>query len=141
MAACVWEGKHKVAIRQVPRPTIVHPTDAIVRITATTICGSDLHLYHKTLPGMRRGDVLGRECIGTVEVVGDGVAAAAGPGPGQRVVDSFCLSCRNSLPPSLLHSLFGVTTLDVTRANTFLSGIAGVKPAEVNVPVVGGHSG
>ncbi|KAK0538997.1 hypothetical protein OC842_001120 [Tilletia horrida] len=99
MTACVWEGKHKVAIRQVPRPTIVHPTDAIVRITATTICGSDLHLYHKALPGMRRGDVLGHECIGFVDEVGDGVADAAGPEPGQRVVVSFCLSCGGTCDP------------------------------------------
>jgi len=70
---------------------ITDPADAIIRITATTICGSDLHLYHNELPGaMEKGDILGHEPMGIVEQVGPDVTKFK---PGDRVVISFCISC------------------------------------------------
>ena len=61
MRAVVWHGKEDVRVDQVPDPTIQEPTDALVRITSTAICGSDLHLYSKLWPAMREGDIIGHE--------------------------------------------------------------------------------
>ena len=65
MKALVWHGKEDVRCDNVPDPKIEHPRDAIVRITSTCICGSDLHLYGGFMPGMESGDVLGHEPMGT----------------------------------------------------------------------------
>ena len=70
MRAVTWHGKRDVRVDTVPDPAIEHPTDAIVRITSTGICGSDLHLYEVMGPFMREGDVLGHEPMGIVEAVG-----------------------------------------------------------------------
>jgi threonine dehydrogenase-like Zn-dependent dehydrogenase len=67
MKALVWKGVGKVAVEEVPRPAIGQPHEAIVKITSTTICGSDLHLYHGSIPAMRKGDILGHECMGIVD--------------------------------------------------------------------------
>ncbi|KAE8249972.1 hypothetical protein A4X13_0g5000 [Tilletia indica] len=92
MLALTWQGKNHVAMKSdVPIPHIIDPTDAVIRITATTICGSDLHLLHKALPGLKKGDVLGHEFMGTVEHVGD--ACKDDLPLGQRVAVSFCLAC------------------------------------------------
>ncbi|CAD6893279.1 unnamed protein product [Tilletia laevis] len=91
MLALTWQGKNSVVMKPMPVPHLVDPTDALVRVTGTTICGSDLHLLHKALPGMHKNDILGHEFVGTVEEVGD--ACRDDLGVGQRVVVSFCLSC------------------------------------------------
>ena len=70
MRALVWHGKEKVSVDTVPDPTIVDPTDAIIKITATAICGSDLHLYDGYQPTMERGDIMGHEPMGGVVEVG-----------------------------------------------------------------------
>jgi hypothetical protein len=72
--ALTWQGNRSVSVEEVPDPAIQEPTDAIVRITSTAICGSDLHLYGVLGPYMHKGDVLGHEPIGIVEEVGSAVA-------------------------------------------------------------------
>jgi threonine dehydrogenase-like Zn-dependent dehydrogenase len=88
--AVVWHGKEDVRVDNVPDPIIQEPTDAIVRITSTAICGSDLHLYAKLSPIMREGDIIGHEPMGIVEEVGSGVTHIS---PGDRVVVPFNISC------------------------------------------------
>ena len=73
MKANVWHGKNDVRIEQVPDPRILNPRDAIVRITSTAICGSDLHLYDGYMPSMEAGDILGHEFMGEVVDVGAAV--------------------------------------------------------------------
>src|SRR4051794_5417253 len=90
MKAAVWHGKRDVRVDTVPDPTIEQPTDAIVRITSTALCGSDLHLYEVLAPFMTEGDVLGHEPMGIVEAVGRDVMGIA---PGDRVVVPFNISC------------------------------------------------
>ena len=90
MKAVVWHGKEDVRVDDVPDPTIQEPTDAVVRITSTAICGSDLHLYSKLWPAMGEGDVIGHEPMGIVEEVGPEVSHI---GPGDRVVVPFNIAC------------------------------------------------
>ena len=90
MKAVTWQGRRDVQVTDVPDPRIEEPTDAIVRITSTGICGSDLHLYEVLGPFIDPGDVLGHEPMGVVEEVGTEVAEIA---PGDRVVIPFNISC------------------------------------------------
>ncbi|HKH17367.1 MAG TPA: alcohol dehydrogenase catalytic domain-containing protein [Solirubrobacteraceae bacterium] len=90
MRAVTWHGKRDVRVDTVPDPALEHPTDAIVRITSSGICGSDLHLYEVMGPFMREGDVLGHEPIGIVEAVGREVTQIK---PGDRVVVPFNIAC------------------------------------------------
>ncbi len=90
MKAVTWQGARKVSVEEVPDPTIQEPTDAIVRITTTGLCGSDLHLYEPLKPFMTPGDVVGHEPMGIVEEVGTAVRDLA---VGDRVVVPFNISC------------------------------------------------
>ncbi|HEX2125536.1 MAG TPA: zinc-dependent alcohol dehydrogenase [Thermoleophilaceae bacterium] len=90
MKALTWHGKRDVRVDTVPDPSIEQPTDAIVRITSTCICGSDLHLYEVLGPFIGEGDVLGHEPMGIVEEVGREVKQIA---PGDRVVVPFNIAC------------------------------------------------
>ncbi|MEU0869365.1 zinc-dependent alcohol dehydrogenase [Nocardia brasiliensis] len=90
MKAVTWQGKRKVGVEEVPDPRIEQPTDAIIRVTSSGICGSDLHLYEVLGAYMSEGDVLGHEPIGIVEEVGPGVTNLA---KGDRVVVPFQISC------------------------------------------------
>jgi threonine dehydrogenase-like Zn-dependent dehydrogenase len=90
MRALTWHGKHDVRVDTVPDPQIVNPRDAIIRITSTAICGSDLHLYDHTIPTMKAGDVLGHEFMGEVVAVGRGNSKLK---VGQRVVVPFVIAC------------------------------------------------
>ena len=90
MKAVTWHGKRDVRVDNVPDPAIEQPTDAIVRITSTGLCGSDLHLYETLKPFMTEGDILGHEPMGIVEEVGSGVGNLQ---PGDRVVMPFQISC------------------------------------------------
>ncbi|MGD9483270.1 zinc-dependent alcohol dehydrogenase [Streptomyces sp. TRM70308] len=90
MKALVWHGKRDVRVERVPDPRIVKPTDAIVRVTSTGLCGSDLHLYEVLGPMMNEGDILGHEPMGIVEEVGNDVGDLS---PGDRVVIPFNISC------------------------------------------------
>lgn len=90
MRAVTWQGKREVRVETVPVPEIEEPTDAIVRITSSGLCGSDLHLYEVLTPFMTPGDILGHEPIGVVEEVGSEVT---GLKPGDRVVVPFQIAC------------------------------------------------
>jgi threonine dehydrogenase-like Zn-dependent dehydrogenase len=90
MRALTWHGKHDVRVDTVPDPKIVNPRDAIIKITSTAICGSDLHLYDHTIPTMKAGDVLGHEFMGEVVEVGPGNTRLK---VGQRVVVPFVIAC------------------------------------------------
>ena len=90
MRALTWQGPSKVSVETVPDPRIEYPTDAIVRVTSTAICGSDLHLYSVLSPFLTKGDVLGHEFMGVVEAVGSGVTNLT---VGDRVVVPFNISC------------------------------------------------
>jgi threonine dehydrogenase-like Zn-dependent dehydrogenase len=90
MKAVTYHGKRDVRVDTVPDPTIEQPTDAIVRVTSTGICGSDLHLYEVLGPFMEEGDILGHEPMGIVEAVGSSVSQIA---VGDRVVVPFNISC------------------------------------------------
>src|SRR5215203_1939733 len=94
MKAVAWHGKRDVRVDNVPDPTIQEPTDAIVRITTTNICGSDLHLYEVLGPFVDEGYVLGHEPMGIVEEVGPEVTHVR---PGDRVVIPFNVSCGQGL--------------------------------------------
>src|SRR4051794_38192623 len=90
MKALVWHGKKDIRCDTVPDPKIEHPRDAIIKVTACAICGSDLHLYNGFMPGMMRGDVLGHESMGEVVEVG---AEVTNLKVGDRVVVPFTISC------------------------------------------------
>ncbi|WP_049573104.1 zinc-dependent alcohol dehydrogenase [Streptomyces sp. SBT349] len=90
MKAVVWHGKRDVRVEEVPDPHVQEPTDAVVRVTSTGLCGSDLHLYEVLSPFMTPGDILGHEPIGVVEEVGPEVRDIA---PGDRVVVPFQIAC------------------------------------------------
>jgi len=90
MKAVTWHGTHDVRVDEVPDPTIEAPTDAIVRVTSSGICGSDLHLYEVLGAFIDAGDILGHEPMGVVEEVGSEVTEIA---PGDRVVVPFNVSC------------------------------------------------
>ncbi|WP_336660764.1 zinc-dependent alcohol dehydrogenase [Leucobacter sp. USHLN153] len=90
MRAVTWQGKRKISVEEVPDPRIEEPGDAIIRVTSTAICGSDLHLYELFGPFLDAGDILGHETMGVVEEVGPGVTSLR---VGQRVVVPFNISC------------------------------------------------
>jgi threonine dehydrogenase-like Zn-dependent dehydrogenase len=90
MRANCWIDKRKVRVEQVPDPKILNSRDAIVRITSTAICGSDLHLYNGFVPTMEKGDILGHEFMGEVMEVGRSVKNLR---PGDRVVVPFPIAC------------------------------------------------
>ena len=90
MKALTWQGKRSLAVEEVPDPRIEFATDAIVKITSTAICGSDLHLYELLGPFLDRGDILGHEPMGVVVEVGSDVTDLA---VGDRVVVPFNISC------------------------------------------------
>lgn len=92
MKALCWHGTGDVRVDTVPDPTIQNPRDAIIRITSSGICGSDLHLFDGFMPTMEKGDVLGHEPMGEVVEVGSAITNLR---PGDRVVVPFTISCGN----------------------------------------------
>ena len=92
MRATCWHGTKTVQVEEVPDPKILNPRDAILRITSTAICGSDLHLYNGFMPTMKRGDVIGHEFMGEIVEKGSGVHNLA---VGDRVVVPFPIACGN----------------------------------------------
>ncbi len=98
MRALTWQGTHDVRVETVDDPEIVNPRDAIIRVTSTAICGSDLHLYDGVIPGMKSGDILGHEFMGEVVDTGPGSTLQKG----QRVVVPFTISCGSCFHCSIL---------------------------------------
>lgn len=90
MKALTWHGKQDIRCETVPDPKIEHPRDAIIKVTACAICGSDLHIYHGVIPGMETGDILGHETMGEVVETG---AEAGDLKVGDRVVVPFTIAC------------------------------------------------
>ena len=90
MKALCWHGKEDVRVDSVPEPEIINPRDAIIRVTSTAICGSDLHLYGGIIPTMKDGDILGHEFMGEVVALGKKVENLE---IGDRVVVPFTIAC------------------------------------------------
>jgi len=90
MHAIRWYGKEDVRYEEVAKPTILDSKDAIIRMTATTVCGSDLHIYANEMPDVKKGQILGHESMGIVEQIGPDVKNLL---VGDRVVISFCIAC------------------------------------------------
>jgi threonine dehydrogenase-like Zn-dependent dehydrogenase len=146
MKAVCWRGTQDVRVQEVPEPTIVNDRDAVVRITSTTICGSDLHLYGGFMPTMRSGDILGHECMGIVEQVGPGVANLK---PGDRVVVPFTIACGgcffcerelwsccdNSNPNAwMAEKVFGYSPSGLLGYTHLFGGFAGGQAQKIRVP-------
>jgi threonine dehydrogenase-like Zn-dependent dehydrogenase len=146
MKALCWMGSNDVEVRDVPDPTILNARDAIVRITSTAICGSDLHLYDHYVPTMRKGDVLGHEFMGEVVEVGSGVGNLA---VGDRVVVPFPIACgacnacqrelysvcENSNPNAgLAEKLWGFSPAGIFGYSHMLGGYAGGQAQYARVP-------
>ena len=146
MRATCWKGPNKVEVENVPDPTILNDRDAIVRITSTAICGSDLHLLDGYIPAMKRGDILGHEFMG--EVVEKG-KAVANLDVGDRVVVPFPISCgncnacqnelyslcENSNPNArLAEKMFGHPTAGIFGYSHLTGGFAGGQAEYARVP-------
>ncbi|MGN9810411.1 zinc-dependent alcohol dehydrogenase [Micromonospora sp. BQ11] len=146
MRATAWMGKDKVKVVTVPDPTIMNARDAIVRVTRTAICGSDLHLYHGYVPAMRKGDILGHEFVGEVVEVGPQVRNLR---RGDRVVVPFpiacghCNSCQrglysvceNSNPNArAAEKIMGYSPAAIFGYSHLLGGYAGGQAEYVRVP-------
>lgn len=146
MKALCWFGKYDVRVEDVPEPKILIPHDAIVKVTSTAICGSDLHLYDGYIPTMEKGDILGHEFMGEVVEVGHDVRKVR---PGDRVVVPFTIACGrcffckkglwsacdNSNPnASMAEKLYGYSGSGLFGYSHMLGGYAGGQAEYVRVP-------
>jgi threonine dehydrogenase-like Zn-dependent dehydrogenase len=146
MRALCWEGRNTVKVETVPDPQILNARDAVVRITSTAICGSDLHLVDGYVPTMRKGDVLGHEFMGEVVEIGKGVSNLQ---VGDRVVVPFpiacgaCLACEreqysvceNTNPNArLAEKMWGFPTAGVFGYSHLTGGYAGGQAEYARVP-------
>lgn len=146
MKAVVWHGKEDVRVDRVPDPTVVNPHDAIVQVTSTAICGSDLHLYDGYIPTMREGDVIGHEFMGEVVEIGSAVKNLR---LGDRVVVPFTISCGgcffckrdlwslcdNSNPNALMaEKMWGQSPAGFFGYSHLVGGYAGGQAEYVRVP-------
>ena len=146
MKANCWFGKHDVRVEQVPDPQIINRQDAIVKVTSTAICGSDLHLYNGLMPTMKAGDILGHEFMGEVVEVGSETRNLR---VGDRVVTAFpiacgkCFFCRddmfslceNSNPNSwMAENLMGHSPAGIFGYSHMLGGFAGGQAEYARVP-------
>src|ERR671915_188197 len=146
MKATCWMGKRKVQVEEVPDPKILNSQDAIVKITSTAICGSDLHLFNGFVPTMERGDVLGHEFMGEVVEVGRSVKNLK---VGDRVVVPFPIACgacaaceagsfslcENSNPNAwIAEKLLGHSPAGVFGYSHMLGGFAGGQAEYARVP-------
>ena len=146
MRALVWHGRGDVRVDRVPDPELLNPGDAIVRVTATAICGSDLHLLDGYIPTMQKGDILGHEFMGEVVEVGTGVKKLR---VGDRVVVPFpiacgaCYFCQHALwslcdnthpKAALAETLFGHAPAGIFGYSHLMGGYAGGQAEFVRVP-------
>jgi threonine dehydrogenase-like Zn-dependent dehydrogenase len=146
MKALCWYGKHDVRVETVDDPKILNPRDAIIKVTSTAICGSDLHLYNGFIPTMQAGDILGHEFMGEVVEVGSEVTNLK---PGDRVVVPFTISCGscffcqqnlwslcdNSNPNAwIAEKLYGASPAGLFGYSHMMGGYAGGQAEYVRVP-------
>jgi threonine dehydrogenase-like Zn-dependent dehydrogenase len=146
MRANVWSGRNTVQVENVPDPKILNDRDAIVKISSTAICGSDLHLYDGYIPTMKRGDILGHEFMGEVVETGKGVTKLQ---QGDRVVVPFPIACgdcwacqhelysvcENSNPNAgIAEKLFGHSTAGIFGYSHITGGYAGGQAEYARVP-------
>ncbi|MBD2076162.1 glutathione-dependent formaldehyde dehydrogenase [Phormidium sp. FACHB-592] len=146
MKAVCWHGAHDVRVETVPDPKILNPRDAILKITSTTICGSDLHIYDGYIPSMKPGDIIGHEFMGEVVDVGhevkqlrrgDRVVASSIVGCGQCF---YCQQqkwslCDNSNPNGWMQEpLFGFGTAAIFGYSHLFGGLAGSQAEYIRVP-------
>jgi len=143
--ALVYHGNEDVRVEERPKPVLGGPGDALVRVTMTTICGSDLHLYHGEIPDLRDGDILGHEFVGVVEEVGSEVRNVR---PGDRVVVSAviacgaCWYCQQGLfslcdttnPNPVMQELYGHSTAGIFGYSHLVGGYDGGQAEYVRVP-------
>ncbi len=146
MRANVWSGRNTVQVENVPDPKILNDRDAIVKISSTAICGSDLHLYDGYIPTMKRGDIIGHEFMGEIVETGKGVHNLK---EGDRVVVPFPISCgdcwsckhelysacENSNPNSgIAEKMFGHSTCGIFGYSHITGGYAGGQAEYARVP-------
>ncbi|KAK6216829.1 alcohol dehydrogenase -like domain-containing protein [Colletotrichum tabaci] len=146
MKALVWQGKNKVEIATVPRPKILEENDVILKVTGSTLCGSDLHLLHGSVVQMNKGDILGHEFCGVVDEVGSNVKKVK---VGKRYVASFqiacgdCFFCKQKLSSqcertnsnTMEKSMYGSQTAGMFGYSHFTGGFAGGQAEYVRVPI------
>jgi threonine dehydrogenase-like Zn-dependent dehydrogenase len=146
MKANCWNGVTDVRVEDVPDPTLLNPRDAILRVTSTAICGSDLHLYDGYIPTMMKGDILGHEFMGEIVEVGPGVKNLK---VGDRVVNPFPIACgncffcqsqeyslcENSNPNAwMAESMWGHSPAGLFGYSHMLGGYAGGQAEYVRIP-------
>ncbi|KAL4804070.1 chaperonin 10-like protein [Aspergillus unguis] len=143
--AATWQGKNTVGLVKMPKPRVIDADDVVIKVTGSTVCGSDLHLYHGTIPQLQKGDVLGHECCGVVETVGPNVTTRK---PGQRVVVSFPIACgtckrckaqqfsqcENTNENSVTNAMYGKRTAGMFGYSHFTGGFAGGQAEYLRVP-------
>src|SRR5829696_5720021 len=148
MKALTWCAPYKVNVENVPDPKIINRRDAIIRVTSTCICGSDLHLYDGYVPAMKPGDILGHEFMGIVEELGPGVDRSK-INVGDRVIVPFpiacgaCFFCRRQLwsccdntntKADIPEKMFGYATAGIFGYSHLTGGYAGAQAQYLRVP-------
>ncbi len=146
MKAVCWYGKHDMRVMDVPDPKILNDRDAIIKVTTTAICGSDLHLYNGYIPTMEEGDILGHEFMGEVVEVGKDVKNLQ---TGDRVVVPFTIACGNCFfcqrdlwsacdnsnpTPEIAEELYGYSGSGLFGYSHMMGGFAGGQAEYVRVP-------
>lgn len=145
MKALAWMGKNKVEMVTCPKPKILEDRDVILKVTGSTVCGSDLHLLHGTVVELQKGDILGHEFCGVVDSVGPGITKYK---PGDRVVASFQIACGNCFycdqklssmcektnSNTIENAMYGGRTAGMFGYSHFTGGFAGGQAEYVRVP-------
>jgi threonine dehydrogenase-like Zn-dependent dehydrogenase len=146
MKAVCWQGIHEVGVENVPDPHIINPRDAVIKVTRSAVCGSDLHLYDGFIPAMYKGDILGHEFMGEVVELGPNVTNLS---VGDRVVVPFPIACgdcffcerelfslcENSNPNAhLAEKMWGHSPAGIFGYSHMLGGYAGGQAQYVRVP-------
>lgn len=146
MKAVCWYGKGDIRVRDVPEPKIINPRDAIVQVTTTALCGSDLHLFNGVIPTMQAGDILGHEFMGNVVEIGSDVKNLR---VGDRVVVPFTIACGrcfyckrelwslcdNSNPNAgMAETMYGYSSSGLFGYSHMFGGYAGGQAEYVRVP-------
>ncbi|GME36647.1 S- glutathione dehydrogenase [Neofusicoccum parvum] len=145
MKALAWMGKNKVEMIEAPKPKVIEPRDVILKVTGSTVCGSDLHLLHGAIVELKKGDILGHEFCGVVDEMGSEVKGLT---KGQRVVASFqiacgdCYFCKNKLSSqcektnsnTIENAMYGGRTAGMFGYSHFTGGFAGGQAEYVRVP-------